>query len=252
MKRTVAMAAVMRAGPAAPRWAGMLFVLLVALPAAAESPGAAAVRPPGGARAQAASDAGTATRAVERAPDAAEPVRSAPQEVPSVPLREAARRLAAGGWLLMMRHAQTEPGVGDPPSFRIGDCRTQRNLSDAGRQQAARVGEAFRAAGVRIRSVRSSQWCRCKDTAEAAFGRHEEWPALNSFFDARDHEARQNREIGEFAATLHPPANVMLVTHQVNVASATGVYPAPAEIVAARWSEGRLAPMFRFRADGGS
>ena len=49
-------------------------------------------------------------------------------------------KLKAGGNVLLIRHAATEPGLGDPPNFLLGDCKTQRNLSDAGREEARRVG----------------------------------------------------------------------------------------------------------------
>lgn len=47
-------------------------------------------------------------------------------------------RLTAGG-VLLLRHA-IAPGLGDPEDFRIDDCSTQRNLSEAGRQQAIAIG----------------------------------------------------------------------------------------------------------------
>ena len=48
--------------------------------------------------------------------------------------------LKKGGQVVLMRHAVTTPGVGDPPGFRLDDCSTQRNLTDAGRRDAQRVG----------------------------------------------------------------------------------------------------------------
>ena len=47
--------------------------------------------------------------------------------------------LRGGGQVLLMRHAVTTPGVGDPAGFRLDDCATQRNLTDAGRDDARRV-----------------------------------------------------------------------------------------------------------------
>jgi hypothetical protein len=44
------------------------------------------------------------------------------------------RLLQTGGCVVLLRHAATEPGVGDPPDFSLSDCRTQRNLSAAGQQ----------------------------------------------------------------------------------------------------------------------
>jgi phosphohistidine phosphatase SixA len=160
---------------------------------------------------------------------------------------QAAQRLASGGWLLMMRHAATEPGVGDPADFRLGNCATQRNLSARGREQARRAGEAMRSLGVRIDEVRTSQWCRCRDTATLAFGGATDWPALNSFFAGRGKEAAQTAQIEAFARELGRQRNVLLVTHQVNISAAMGGSPAPGEIVAGRWQDGRLVPAFRFQ-----
>ena len=67
-------------------------------------------------------------------------------------------RLREGGHVVLMRHAQTEPGVGDPPDFRLGECATQRKLSADGREQARRIGEAFRREAIRLDEVRSSAW----------------------------------------------------------------------------------------------
>lgn len=164
----------------------------------------------------------------------------------SLGLHDAAQRLSAGGYLLMMRHAMTEPGLGDPPQFRIDDCDTQRNLSREGREQARAAGAALRAAGARFDRVRSSQWCRCRDTAQLAFGAYEAWPALNSFFDDRSDEPARTRAVVQFARTLSPPANAMLVTHQVNITAVFGVFPEQGEIVAGRWRDGRLVAEFRF------
>ncbi|MDX1465329.1 MAG: histidine phosphatase family protein [Halomonas sp.] len=63
-----------------------------------------------------------------------------------------------------MRHALA-PGIGDPANFRLSDCTTQRNLSEAGREQARRIGERFRERGIEVGEVRSSRWCRCLETA---------------------------------------------------------------------------------------
>jgi phosphohistidine phosphatase SixA len=163
-----------------------------------------------------------------------------------VALDEAARRLAAGGWILMMRHAATEPGVGDPPAFRLGDCATQRNLSTAGREQARQAGVTMRAAGIRIDQVRTSQWCRCRETAELAFGKATDWPALNSFFASRGSESAQSDQVHAWAATLGAGRNAMLVTHQVNISAVMGQFAAPGEVVVGRWRDGRIEPAFRF------
>jgi hypothetical protein len=90
-----------------------------------------------------------------------------------------AARLRAGGVVVAFRHALA-PGTFDPPGFQLGDCSTQRNLNDEGRAQARRIGAWFSARRLVPARVRSSPWCRCIDTAQAAFGRAEPWPALGS------------------------------------------------------------------------
>ena len=133
-----------------------------------------------------------------------------------------AARLRAGGCAVLLRHAQTDPGVGDPPGFRLDQCSSQRNLSDEGRAQAARIGQWFQNRGLQPRAVQSSAWCRCIDTATLAFGRHVPWPALNSLFDApksRDAQTAQSR-----AALAAIPARQfeVWVTNQVNITALTG------------------------------
>lgn len=141
--------------------------------------------------------------------------------------------LRAGGCVVLMRHAQTVAGIGDPPGFRLGDCSTQRNLSEAGREQAQRVGQAFAREGIRVDDVRSSAWCRCTDTADLAFGRHTVWAPVNSFF--RDNSGpEQTQAVLRDVAKLQAPRNLVLVTHQVNISSLTGEYPAMGEIFIAR------------------
>lgn len=93
---------------------------------------------------------------------------------------EAAALLRQGGVVMAFRHALA-PGTFDPPGFRLGDCSTQRNLSDDGRAQARRIGEWFSQQALVPARVASSPWCRCLDTASLAFGQApESWAALGS------------------------------------------------------------------------
>ena len=92
---------------------------------------------------------------------------------------DAAALLRDGGVVLALRHALA-PGTFDPPQFKLGDCSTQRNLSDEGRAQARRIGDWFKSRALKPARVRSSPWCRCIDTATLAFGAAEPWAALGS------------------------------------------------------------------------
>jgi phosphohistidine phosphatase SixA len=136
--------------------------------------------------------------------------------------------------LVIMRHALA-PGTGDPGNFRVDDCSTQRNLSEAGREQARRTGEAFRQNGIERAAVYSSQWCRCLETARLlGLGTVEELPALNSFFEERSKGPAQIRQLQEELRSIDLSQPVVLVTHQVNVTGFTGVYPSSGEMVVVR------------------
>ena len=74
-------------------------------------------------------------------------------------------QLRRGGNVILIRHGSTLPGPGDPPGFRLDDCSTQRNLSDAGRDEARRIGERLKRERVPIGEVYTSPWCRCRETA---------------------------------------------------------------------------------------
>jgi broad specificity phosphatase PhoE len=155
--------------------------------------------------------------------------------------------LRQGGNVLLMRHAQTESGIGDPPNFRIGDCSTQRNLNEVGREQARRVAQAFQRENIVLDEVRSSAWCRCVDTAELAFGRHSVWSPINSFFQQGGADP-QTREVMKALKGFKAPRNWVLVTHQVNISALTGSFTAMGEILLTRpaqLDEGRLRVLAR-------
>ena len=73
--------------------------------------------------------------------------------------------LKTGSAFAIMRHALA-PGTGDPANFNVGDCSTQRNLSDQGRRQASEIGDRFRKFGIDKAEIFTSAWCRCHETAE--------------------------------------------------------------------------------------
>jgi len=141
--------------------------------------------------------------------------------------------LREGGCVLLMRHAQTDPGVGDPPNFKLGECSTQRNLSEAGREQARKVGVTFLRERIKVDQVRSSAWCRCVDTAMLAFKQNTVWPPINSFFGNGDRDT-QTRTVLDAVQGWQAPRNLVLVTHQVNITELTGQNLAMGEILLTR------------------
>jgi phosphohistidine phosphatase SixA len=149
-----------------------------------------------------------------------------PQDPPGAAF---ARQLRAGGCALLIRHALTEPGIGDPPGFTLDNCSSQRQISPAGRLQARRMGRWFADQGLRPSAVRSSLWCRCRDTADEAFGTHQPWPALNSSFAQPQSQPALTEQLRQALSLLQVGRFEVWITHQVNMSALTGAYPAMGE-----------------------
>ena len=142
--------------------------------------------------------------------------------------------VSAQGLVVMLRHAVTEPGIGDPRGYTLDDCSSQRLLSADGRAQARRLGATLAAHGLRATQVKSSRWCRCLDTARLGFGHATPWPALDSFFDEPGRGPAQTATLREALAALAPGEVVVWVTHQVNITALAGSPVAMGEAVVLR------------------
>jgi broad specificity phosphatase PhoE len=90
---------------------------------------------------------------------------------------------------------------------------------------------------VPIAQVLTSPWCRCRETAKLAFGDAQDWEPLGSFFDApegeREATERVKRRIASYAGRK-PAGNVVMVSHNVNIAALTRHSVGPAEMVVVR------------------
>ena len=145
----------------------------------------------------------------------------------------------APGSVVVVRHSYA-PGTFDPPTARIGDCSTQRNLDEAGRAQATRIGEAFRQHGISVGTLWSSPRCRCLDTGRLAFGRAEPWDALGGSLRSEDLRQRQLGEIRKAIAEHRSGPPLVLVTHGSVVSDLTGLnVQIGAFVVLRRGSDGR-------------
>lgn len=144
-------------------------------------------------------------------------------------------------YVVLLRHA-IAPGTGDPENFQLDDCSTQRNLSEAGRQQAGEIGEVFRRRNIPVTQVLSSQWCRCLETAELInVGSVEPFPLLNSFFRDRSTADAQTAQLKDYvAANSDSPGVVVMVTHQVNITALSNVFPQSGSAVVIQLEDGQL------------
>jgi len=139
--------------------------------------------------------------------------------------------LRGGGHVIYVRHAPTQREGADQVSAVMGDCATQRMLSEEGWRQARAMGEAFRRLGIPVGAVISSEYCRAWQTADLAFGRFEKNPALN-FEPAEDYTdlqkaAMRNRLRPLLSAAPPRGQNTVLVGHDDPFEAANGIYPEP-------------------------
>jgi phosphohistidine phosphatase SixA len=137
--------------------------------------------------------------------------------------------LRKGGFVIYFRHGPTDQtGSGDEAAD-LTKCETQRNLSAEGRARAAQIGTAFQALRIPVGTVKTSPFCRTKDTARLAFGRFvvDTDLYLTIGVDAGETE-RVSESLRRMLST--PPAkatNAVIVSHMSNLREATGIWPKP-------------------------
>ena len=131
--------------------------------------------------------------------------------------------LREGGNVLVIRHATADAEISRQE--RLRSCLLQRNLTEAGREQARAIGEGVRDLEIPIGDVRSSPMCRARDTARLAFGRATPDEDLVSpgVIGTEADDERRALELRGMVEDL-PPAgeNTVLVTHTGNIGAALG------------------------------
>jgi phosphohistidine phosphatase SixA len=148
---------------------------------------------------------------------------------------ELAEALRAGGVALVMRHAITEAQT--DREEKVGDCTTQRNLTNAGREQARAIGRAVDALGVPVDTVLASPFCRTTETAELAFGdARPSMALLSAVAEATPEDDRRIRRLKELATAPDGSATV-LVTHTANIGGAFDQSVQEGDIVVVRDGE---------------
>lgn len=131
--------------------------------------------------------------------------------------------LRGGGQVVLVRHTVTDPGVGDPPEFKLDDCATQRNLNEQGRGDAVRLGVAIRDRKVPVAQVLASPWCRTVETAQLAFGRAPRThAALGNLFGRA---WREEAQVADLRKLVQAPrgGNLFLVTHGSTIFALVGI-----------------------------
>lgn len=129
------------------------------------------------------------------------------------------------GYVLLIRHALA-PGAGDPENFQLGDCSTQRNLSEEGRQDARDIGRWIERREIPILRIETSRWCRARQTAQLlGLGPVQANKNLDSLFQRSDVlDALQTQRIRKKIISHRGSKGLLiLVGHFVNFSSLVGV-----------------------------
>ena len=140
-----------------------------------------------------------------------------------------------GNKIILIRHSLA-PGGGDPPGFKIKDCKTQRNLNKKGINQSKKIGKLFKKNKVPVDQVLTSQWCRCIDTAKYAFGYYKIFTALNSTFQTpyNKNEGKQLKDLYNFIRNWNGKGkNLVLITHYSIITAVTTAITSSGEIIIA-------------------
>ncbi len=138
------------------------------------------------------------------------------------------------GAVALISHAHAK-GVDNSYKFRLGDCSTQVNLSETGRNQAKRIGRKFREHGVEVGIVLYSRWCRTKETASLAFlGITFVESSIDSFQFRPEYEYFYTNKLKKIISSWHSTNALVLMTHPENILALTGIRASEGEAVVIR------------------
>lgn len=143
--------------------------------------------------------------------------------------------LRGGGHVVFIRHVRTEKDYADQIDAVMGDCSTQRTLSEAGWRDARAMADAFARLRIPVGDVTSSEYCRAWQTADLIFGNYSKTPDLNfepaETYSAAQTKAMRDRVVPHLAKAPAAGVNTVLVGHDDPFEAATGIYPEPMGVV---------------------
>ena len=147
------------------------------------------------------------------------PLQSASVFDPKTELKGAAlvAALKLGGYVMYMRHAISTVGTDGAlittPNW-WDNCAIQRNIADSGRLQARKVGLALRTVGVPVTEIKTSQFCRARDTAhELGLGAIEITEDLNHMVGQRQGFDVNAARLAQLCRKPAAGGNILLVSH---------------------------------------
>jgi phosphatidylethanolamine-binding protein (PEBP) family uncharacterized protein len=143
-------------------------------------------------------------------------------------------QLRRGGNVILLRHAEHAAGSGRPARIQARRLRhAAQSFRGGGATRRAESASGFAPSACRWRRSTPARGAGCRDTAMLAFGKSEDWAPLSSIFDVpdkdREYTERVKKRIGTYSSR-EMKGNVVMVTHNVNIASLTKLSVAPGEI----------------------
>lgn len=142
------------------------------------------------------------------------------------PAPELVEALRQGGLVIYWRHPATNNDQADVDPLNLADCSRQRQLNEAGREQARQLGAGFRSRGIAVGAVQSSPFCRAKEAAElTGLGPVTLVPELGEggLVVSPNENGRRARALRAMLAAAPVGGNTLLVGHRPNILDAVGV-----------------------------
>src|SRR5882724_7235227 len=134
--------------------------------------------------------------------------------------------LRKGGYVLFIRHPQTNPDQADTDPLHLNNVKAQRQLSDEGRKTATALGEAFRALKIPVARVVTSKFQRAEEAGKLlALGE------VQSTIDVSEgglvvspNENKRRAEALRALLATPPPGgkNLIVISHRPNLQDAAG------------------------------
>ena len=150
--------------------------------------------------------------------------------------------LKTGNYIIYMRHGLTTRKKinRDNNNIDLTRCDTQRNLSEAGKSQVERLGLSIKLSNIPVGKVKSSPYCRAKETAQAVFGKFEIDEKLKFSIAMNSKEATFLGQylLDSMLASNDVKNNTVYVGHTANLKDGLGVWPKPEGVMAIFKKEG--------------
>jgi len=138
---------------------------------------------------------------------------SAPDPAQALAGRELVAALRSGGLTLYFRHTATDFSQSDRAMSGHEECLTQRNLSEAGREQARAIGAAIRALSLPVGEVIASPFCRTMETGRLMFGRAEPSTVVRGYEGTNAASADYTRLVALLASPPRAGTLRMITSH---------------------------------------